>query len=238
MKRVGHKGAALIAPGNTLASFDAALQAGIDMVEFDVLPARPLAPGEALADVPLVLAHDFTDAASREPLTLERALEHLSQAAWHGIELDVDLKLPGYERRVVEALRAFDLVGRSLVSTMEVESLPRLRAEEPELRLGWSVPKVRRNYLAHRLTRPAALAAARCARAVLPERAARAIRAGRVDALMAHWSVVTPRLVSAIDEAGGELYVWTVDDATRIAEFERLGVTAVISNDPRLFATG
>jgi glycerophosphoryl diester phosphodiesterase len=29
--------------------------------------------------------------------------------------------------------------------------------------------------------------------------------------------------------------VWTVDDAERIAKFERLGVTGIITNDPRLF---
>ena len=39
-RRVGHKGADHIAPGNTLASFDAALAAGVDMVEFDVLRVR------------------------------------------------------------------------------------------------------------------------------------------------------------------------------------------------------
>ncbi|MGI8622956.1 MAG: glycerophosphodiester phosphodiesterase family protein, partial [Solirubrobacteraceae bacterium] len=39
--RVGHKGADLLAPGNTLASFDAALAAGVDMIEFDVLPEDP-----------------------------------------------------------------------------------------------------------------------------------------------------------------------------------------------------
>ena len=38
--RVGHKGADAIAPGNTLASFDAALAAGVDMIEFDVLADR------------------------------------------------------------------------------------------------------------------------------------------------------------------------------------------------------
>jgi glycerophosphoryl diester phosphodiesterase len=70
---------------------------------------------------------------------------------------------------------------------------------------------------------------------VLPARAARAIREGRVDALMSHWALVTPRLVEAVAGAGGELYVWTVDDRARIAELERLGVTGVITNDPRLF---
>ena len=37
IRRVGHKGADLIAPGNTIASFDAALAAGVDMIEFQVL---------------------------------------------------------------------------------------------------------------------------------------------------------------------------------------------------------
>ncbi len=40
MLRIGHKGADLIEPGNTLASFDAALEHGVDMIELDVLPAR------------------------------------------------------------------------------------------------------------------------------------------------------------------------------------------------------
>ena len=39
LRRVGHKGADLIAPGNTRESFDAALRHGVDMIEFDVLPA-------------------------------------------------------------------------------------------------------------------------------------------------------------------------------------------------------
>ena len=54
---------------------------------------------------------------------------------------------------------------------------------------------------------------------------------------MANWRLVTPGLVAALEAAGGELYVWTVDDAKRIRAFEDLGVTGVITNDPRLFAT-
>ena len=55
---------------------------------------------------------------------------------------------------------------------------------------------------------------------------------------MANWRLVTPELVEALDAAGGELYVWTVDDAERIRALEDLGVTGVITHDPRLFATG
>jgi len=53
---------------------------------------------------------------------------------------------------------------------------------------------------------------------------------------MAHWRLVTPRLIARVRRAGGELYVWTVDEAVRLQEFQAMGVTGAISNDPRLFA--
>jgi glycerophosphoryl diester phosphodiesterase len=41
--------------------------------------------------------------------------------------------------------------------------------------------------------------------------------------------------VRAVRDSGGELYAWTVDDAGQIRALEALGVTGVITNDPRLF---
>jgi glycerophosphoryl diester phosphodiesterase len=228
LKRVGHKGAALIAPGNTYASFDAALTAGVDMIEFDVLPAQV---GERL-----LLAHDYQDAAWRSPHTLEQALTHLASDAFAGIELDVDLKLPGYELRVLHALRAYGMLDRALISSQYRSSLAALRAAEPSVRLGWSVPKLRRDPFRSRATTLAALAAVQASHAILPIRAGRAIRGGDCDAVMAHWRLVTPWLVRSVRAAGGELYVWTVDDVPRLRAMETLGVTGVISNDPRLFA--
>ena len=229
LKRIGHKGADLIAPGNTIESFDAALAAGVDMVEFDVLPENRDGSGR------LVLAHDYEVVDRGDALTLEEGLAHFSQDAWAGVELNVDMKRAGYERRVVDALREHGLADRALISTMEEDSLAVVRLAGPEIRLGWSVPKIRRNPLDRRLTRVPALILARYAQRILPGRAATAIRDARIDALMCHWALVTRRLVTAIEDAGGELYVWTVDDADRIAKLERLGVTGIITNDPRLF---
>jgi glycerophosphoryl diester phosphodiesterase len=67
--------------------------------------------------------------------------------------------------------------------------------------------------------------------------ARRHLAAGRCDALMVNWRLVSRRLVRVVREHGGELYVWTVDDARRIRALEALGVTGVITNDPRLFTT-
>ena len=229
MRRVGHKGADLIAPGNTFASFDAAAAAGVDMIEFDVLPE----PGETGR---LVLAHDFEDAGGRVPHTLEEGLEYLAGAAFAGLELDVDLKLPGYELEVVQALRGHTLLERSLISSMYPASLALIRAREPGVRLGWSVPRLTHDPFRSPLLAPFAGAGLLLARAALPGRAGAAIGAGHCDALMAHWRLVTPRLVRTVRDAGGELYAWTVDELPRLRELDALGVTGVITNDPRLFA--
>jgi glycerophosphoryl diester phosphodiesterase len=222
LRRIGHKGAAHIAPGNTAASFDAALAAGVDMIEFDVLAA---------ADGRLLLAHDHDEVEGA--LTLDEGLAHLAPL---GVDLDVDLKLPGYEQEVVDALRAHGLVERSLVTTQYMRSLVAVRALEPALRLGWSVPRVRRDYTRSWVSAVPAYALLTRMRRRLPEAARRHLAEGRCDAVMAHFKLVTARLVRTVAEAGGELYVWTVDDATRIRSLEAMGVTGVITNDPRLFA--
>ncbi len=228
-RRVGHKGADHIAPGNTAASFDAALAHGVDMIEFDVLPERADGTGE------LFLAHDYGAVRDGTALTLEEGLAHLAGAPFARLELDVDLKLPGYELRALDALRRHGLLERALVSTMETESLAILRAAEPTLRLGWSVPKLQRDPMRRWYTRPPAVAIGVAYRTALPRRAAAAIRAGRIDALMAHWRLVTRGLVRHVQHAGGEVYVWTVDDRAAIERLEALGVDGIISNDPRLF---
>jgi glycerophosphoryl diester phosphodiesterase len=227
VKRIGHKGADLIAPGNTAASFDAAVEAGVDMIEFDVLSEHPGGTGE------LYLAHDYKDLAKRREtaMTLEAGLDHLCAT---GLDLDLDLKLTGYEDRVVHALRERDATERTLISTMEVESLVRLRDIAPDIRLGWSVPKVRNDPFRSVFTMVPAYGMLQVLRRTMPRRCAKAISEGRVDAIMANVHLVTKGLVRAIDRAGGELYVWTVDEPPRIAWLRELGVTGVISNDPRL----
>jgi glycerophosphoryl diester phosphodiesterase len=223
-RRVGHS---IIRAGADLDQLPGHLAgAGWDMVELDVL-----ARGDEL-----IVAHSPEELDHPRPVRFADALRALRELLPEHVELDVDLKSVGYERAVLDTLRSLELVPRTLVSTMEASSLRVLRAEAPELRLGLSVPKARRDYLSHPLTRPAAYAMLAYLRRVMPRQAARAVRSGLADAIMAHWGVVTPALVRAVSEAGGELYVWTVDDAQRLRSLHALGVSAVITNDRELFA--
>jgi glycerophosphoryl diester phosphodiesterase len=222
--RVGHS---IVKAGSSLNDLPARLAgAGWDMVELDVLTHN----GE------LVVAHDPADLSHPRPIPFAEALAAVRDALPADTRFDVDVKATGYESQVIEAVRAAGLTGRTLVSTMELSSLEVIRAMAPELALGLSVPKARRDYLASRLTRPAAYAMLAYLRQVLPRHTAQVLRAGTADAIMAHWGVVTPRLVRAIRSLGGDLYVWTVDDPVRLIALERLGVTGVITNDRELFA--
>jgi len=219
--RVGHKGAAALAPGNTIASFDAAVAVGVEMIEFDVLPARDGSE--------IYVAHDHGELAARSPLTLVEALAHMSTPRYAGVRLQLDIKRGGFEQRIVAALDEQGVRERAFISTGIVRTLTRLRVLAPDLALGWTVPEL-----------PSALLAvppvARLYRNLLPARAAARIRSGAIDALVPHWALVTPDLVGAVNAAGGEIYAWTVDDAALIRRLQELGVTGVISNDPRLFA--
>ena len=222
--RVGHS---IVKAGSSLDELPARLAgAGWDMVELDVLTHN----GE------LVVAHDPADLSHPRPIPFAEALAALRDVLPADTRFDVDIKATGYELSVIEAVRSAGLTGRTLVSTMELASLKVIRAAAPELALGLSVPKARRDYLASRLTRPAAYGMLAYLRRVLPGQTSRILKAGQADAIMAHWGVVNARLVQAVRGTGAELYAWTVDDPKRLLALERLGVTGVITNDRELFA--
>jgi glycerophosphoryl diester phosphodiesterase len=226
-KRIGHKGADALVPGNTLESFEAAVETGVDMVELDVLRDR---------EGRLVVAHDYHDSSRRKPMLLAEALDGFLQPPLDRVEIDCDLKLPGREAELAGALEGHGLLERASVSTMEISSLIKLRTLAPELRLGWTVPKTRRDWTQYRWALPVVLAGLAAIKRRLPKTIrSRAPELG-VSAVWAYHRLVTAKLIDAAHEAGIELIAWTVDDPAEIRKLAELGVDGICSNDPRLFA--
>ena len=235
LRLVGHKGADLIAPGNTVESFHAAAAAGVDTIELDVLWLRDAhLPLEQRA--PLVVAHDWHDAERRTPLKLTEALDAFLEPPLEGIEIDIDIKLPGREEEIVAALRERDLIGRAMVSTMEMYSLARIRELAPELRRGWTYPKVTKDWTSKRWAKAPMLAALAVMRQRLPGLAAQELPRLGVSAMWVYHPLVSPRLARIATIAEVELIAWTVDDPKRMKRLQAQGVTGLCSNDPRLFA--
>lgn len=226
----------MIHPGNTLASFEAAVEVGVDVVEVDVLWTRDGHPRISAAErTPLVIAHDWHDAARREPLTLEQALDAFAQPPLDRVEIDLDIKLPGREQEIVAAVRERDLLGRAMISTMELSTLARVRELEPGLRRGWTYPKVTKDWASKRWAKAPMLGALAWMRQRLPGLVARELPKLGVEAMWVYHPLVSVRLARICGLAGVELIAWTVDDVRRMDKLVAAGVDGICSNDPRLF---
>jgi glycerophosphoryl diester phosphodiesterase len=235
LRLVGHKGADLIVPGNTVESFHAAVEAGVDTIELDVLWLRDAhLPLEQRA--PLVVAHDWHDAERRSPLTLTEALNAFVEPPLDRVEIDIDIKLPGREEEIVDALQERGLVERAMVSTMEMYSLGRILELQPALRRGWTYPKVTRDWTSKRWAKAPMLAALVAMRQRLPGLAAEKLPQLGVEAMWVYHPLISRRLARITEIAGVELIAWTVDDLSRMQKLTAVGVTGICSNDPRLFA--
>ena len=242
--RIGHKGAAALAPENTIASLEAALDVGVDAVEVDVL---------ALRDGTLVLAHSndlaeithgaavgrATDETLAELRAFAPALPTMDDACAFLVERDVavqiDLKWIGYEAGVVETLRRHGLVERALVSSFHAASLRAVAALEPRLPLGLTYPLDRRGLSRRRVLAPAVLLGLLALRRALPYRIGAMLAAAGATVATLHYLVVTPAVVRACHRRDAAVWTWTVDDARTMSRLARAGVDGVITNDPRLF---
>lgn len=247
VKRIGHKGADLIRPGNTLDSFEAAVEAGVEMIELDVL--RPKAEFRDGADwrraqagpvdggaPPLLIAHDWGDAARREPMELDEAMDAFTRPPLNRVGIDCDLKIAGRENEVIAALRARNLLDRSSISTMEISSLIALRELDSGISLGWTLPKVTRDWNSIPWARPLVAGGLISLRTRLPGVVRRRSPELGVSAIWAYHPVVTRRLADECHEQGLELIAWTVDELPRMRTLAAMGVDGICTNDPRLFA--
>jgi len=185
---------------------------------------------------PLVVAHDWEDAERRTPLALTEALDAFLEPPLDGVEIDLDVKLPGREEEMVEALRERGLIERAMISTMEMHTLRRVLELEPALRRGWTYPKVTKDWSRKRWAKGPMLAAMVGMRHRLPGLAAQKLPQFGVEAMWVYHPLVTPRLARICDLAGVELIAWTVDDLPHMEKLVAAGVDGIVSNDPRLFA--
>jgi glycerophosphoryl diester phosphodiesterase len=235
VRLVGHKGADLIVRGNTVESFKAAVEAGADTIELDVIWLRDAdLPPEQRA--PLMVAHDWAAHAAHPPLSLTEALDAFLEPPLDKVEIDLDIKLPGREEEFIEALKERGLIDRAMISTTEMHVLKRVLELEPNLRRGWTHPKARRDYMRRPWVKPALQAALVAMRLQLPGLAAEKLPQFGVFAMWVYDPLVSAKLARICHLAGVELIAWTVDDEARMRKLVDMGVDGLVSNDPRLYS--
>jgi len=244
LRRVGHRGAAALAPENTLRSFEAALACGVDAIEFDVLD---------LVGGPLVLAHsndlaevshgaasgrvrersldELREVAPELP-TLDEALAFLAE---RDVGLHVDLKLTSRLDEVADALARHGLSERAVVSSFHLPSLAAVAACAPRIPIGFTYPEDRYGVSRRPALRPAIRLGTLALRRALVARIPAMIERAGAAALMLHHAVVSAPAVERAHLAGVAVWAWTVDHPAELARLEAAGVDAVITNDPGIF---
>ena len=224
--RIGHRGAAALAPENTLRSFRAAIEAGVDLVEFDVIE---------VADGSLVVAHGPGDVGPDTP-TLDEALRFFVDEA-PGIGLHLDLKLTRREQDVVGSIRRFDLAGRSFLSSYYLGTARAVAAIDGGVRVGLTIP--RRIFRISDQGRGAPLGrlALWTLRRITPPLLRPLLAVTRAHDVVLHHSLVTTSSVRAAHARGAAVVTWTVDDPEILARVAEAGVDAVVTNDPLIFTS-
>ena len=214
--RVGHRGAAALAPESSLAAIEAAAACGADAVELDVLPGLVIAHGpEVPPDAP----------------GLDDALE---LAARLGLAVQMDVKVRGLEDGIVDALRRHTLIERSFVSSFSLPILNAFASVEPGLPRALTYPEDRLGVTDSRVLGPVTRPALAVLRTLLPRRLPRWLRAVDASAATLNWAVVTPEAIAVCHRLGVAVYVWTVNEPALATTLVERGIDGIISDDPRI----
>jgi glycerophosphoryl diester phosphodiesterase len=242
---IGHRGAAAVAPENTLVSFERALKDGADGIELDVRLAEDSVP---------VVIHDATllRTAMRKGRIASFSSSELSEVdvgTWFNLR-HPSLAHHDYSQATVPTLaRVFEALGKEdFLLYVEMKCGPQDRSA-----LAAEVAKMVRAYsLAHRVVvesfdlaaiaeikhldsgiRTAALFDRKLSRPAPSTRRMieRAIRSG-AEELALHHSLSTRRAVQRAREHGLETVVWTADNPAWVSRAIKSGVRAIITNNP------
>jgi glycerophosphoryl diester phosphodiesterase len=244
--RIGHRGAATLAPENTLRSFRAATEIGVDVIEFDVLDLRSgplvLAHSDRLEEVSHGAARGRVRSQSLEQLreiapelpTLDEALAFFVDEA-PAVGLHIDLKLRIRHDELAAAIVRHGLDSRTIVTGVHVADLLAVGRAAPKVQVGITYPDDRLSISRKPYLWPIVSLGLTSMRASVPIRVPRLARRAGASAVMLQHRLVTASAVERSHAAGLPVWAWTVDER---ADYDRViaaGVDGIITNDPRIF---
>ena len=223
----GHRGAMAHAPMNTLASFQTAYDQGAQGVELDVQLSR---------DGHLVVVHDFavdatTDGQGRVADLSLTALKALDAGGWFAeafagetiptldevfaafgdaLLINVEIKSAsdestGLEQAVAECILGHDRAERVIVSSFNAHALRRVRAICPQLMIGYLYVPMYGDPPNNEIP---------------------------YEALHPWHDLVDQQYQDSARRDGHYVNTWTVNDPARAIELKRLGVNAIMTDDP------
>jgi glycerophosphoryl diester phosphodiesterase len=242
---IGHRGASSVAPENTLHAFKRAIRDGADGIEFDVRLARDNVPVvihdsslrrtasinksvSELASEELKLIDVGTwfqkgseaRSVSEETVPTLRSVFDLYKSAPGLLHLEmkgepVGERLPS---EVVRLIQEYNFTDRAVVESFDLSSIARIKQISPGIRTAALFDGRLRDRIGRRGNKT-----------VIP-------RAQQVNAdeLALHHSLVTQNLIKQAELERFDVVVWTVDKPRWVGLAHKLGIKAVITNNPAL----
>jgi glycerophosphoryl diester phosphodiesterase len=211
---LGHRGARLYAPENTIPAFDLALDHGVDGFEFDVRSTgnrQSIICHDPRLNRLVIRKHTFkqlqSGCASAEewPPSLEDLLDRYARTAF----LNIEVKVRGMEPLVARAVKRVRPRREYFISSFLPSVVRKLHAIDSTLVLGalaqtrW---QLRRWH-------------------ILP-----------VSYVVPHYRLLSPRLIKKLHAAGKVVVTWTVNDRRKMLRAAAMGVDGIISDDTKLLA--
>ncbi|HEY1939120.1 MAG TPA: glycerophosphodiester phosphodiesterase [Candidatus Angelobacter sp.] len=208
---LGHRGARLYAPENTVTAFNLSLEHGVDGFEFDV---------RCTSNKQSIICHDrkinrmvvrsrtleqihASCPLDTKPPCLEDVLDLYSRTAF----LNIEVKVRGMERVIVQAIKRFPPQRGYFISSFLPSVVRKLNALDKTLILG----AVSKSYWHLRRWKK------------LP-----------VSYVVPHHSLLTPELIAMLHDAGKTVVTWTVNDSEQMLRVAKMGVDGIISDDTKL----
>ncbi len=225
---LGHRGASGAYPENTIASFQGAINMHADGVEFDVQlskDGKPIVIHDELLDRTTNgsgLVKDYTlseirklDAGkyyshlfqSQKIPTLNEVLAIVQNLAVINIELKNFYNYPRLEEEVLQSIKSYDIVDKTIISSFNHHSLLKFKDLEPEVKTG-------------------ALLAARL---IDPVKYCKSLGA---DAIHAYYLSITPEIIKNAHQNGLQVNVFTVNKESEIIYLLKEKVDMIITDYP------
>jgi glycerophosphoryl diester phosphodiesterase len=203
---LGHRGLRMsrLAKENTFAAFDLALDHGCDGFEFDV---RLTQSGRALVCHEPRVGSVTVSRATRQQLRDLPQLSEVLERYGQRVFLDIELKVAGLERMVLNALQEYPPSRDYVVSSF--------------------IPDVILEIVARRAKVPTG---------IICENARQLSRWPKLPAayVIPHYSLIKPKLIEDVHRAGRKLIAWTVNNARSMQRMAEMGVDAIISDNTQL----
>lgn len=215
MLRVGHRGARAYAPENTLASFEKAIEIGVDAVELDVRKSRDgelvvmhdadikrTTSGKGLvSDLSLAQIKAYSSDGEKVP-TLGEALDFLGGK----VKVFIELKEQGSEEQVLAEVRKRGMEKDVVITSFLEDALKKVRERDAAIPTGLIYAKHSN-----------------------PIKAALTLKA---NYLLPLYRFTHTANVQKAHQNGLKVVVWTINTPEEVAEYVKKGVDGIASDKP------